>query len=139
VLHSSMNAEIGISREELNKISGHVISSAVEVHRHMGPGLLESIYQHCMVRELKSRELRVDQLVPVKLQYKSYMLNKEFFIDLLVEKEIIVELKSVDCIDTVHEAQLLSYLKLTDKRVGLLINFNVPLLKEGIRRMVNKY
>jgi GxxExxY protein len=138
-LLSNMNTELTPTREELNKISGIVISSAIEVHRHMGPGLLESIYQQCLIFELRSRDLRVAERVPVKLQYKTYILNKDFFLDLVVEDTVLVELKSIDGMSPVHDAQLLSYLKLTGKRLGLIINFNVPLLKEGIRRMVHNF
>jgi len=105
----------------------------------MGPGLLESIYQYCMAAELRSRGIRVDQMVPVTLHYKTSSLNKMFLIDMLIEKQIIVELKAVDEFAIVHEAQLLSYLKLADKRLGFLINFNVPLLKEGLKRIVNNF
>jgi GxxExxY protein len=125
------------SSEKLNVWSGEILSSAIEVHRHMGPGLLESIYQHCMVAELRSRNLQVQQLVPISLSYKKCTLEKNFLIDLVVESEIILELKAVEEIIPVHEAQILSYLKLTGKRLGLLINFNVPLLKHGIKRFVN--
>lgn len=89
--------------------------------------------------ELRMRNVRVSQLVPVSLSYKSLLLDKAFIIDILVESEIIVELKSVEELLDVHEAQLLSYLKLTKKRLGLLINFNVPLLKNGIKRMVHNF
>jgi len=105
----------------------------------MGPGLLESIYQNCLVAELRLRDLCVEQMVPVKLHYKSIPLEKVFLIDLLVEREIILELKAVEGIDPLYEAQLLSYLKLTDKRLGFIINFNVPLLKDGLKRMVHNF
>lgn len=128
-----------LDRETLNQLSHVVISGAIEVHRQMGPGLLESIYQECLMAELRMRNVRVSQLVPVSLSYKSLLLDKAFIIDILVESEIIVELKSVEELLDVHEAQLLSYLKLTKKRLGLLINFNVPLLKNGIKRMVHNF
>lgn len=105
----------------------------------MGPGLLESVYQHCLVSELRSRGVHVDQVVPVQLYYKSKALDKKFVIDVLIENEIILELKSVEGLDALHEAQLLSYLKLSDKRLGFLINFNVTLLKDGLKRMVNNF
>jgi len=134
-----MKSELLATREKLNQLSNVILSSAIEVHRHMGPGLLESIYQNCMVMELRSRGLRVDETVPVRLYYKSTALDKTFLIDLLIENELILELKAVDEIAPVHEAQLLSYLKLAEKRLGLLINFNVPLLKEGIKRLVHNF
>ncbi len=104
----------------------------------MGPGLLESVYQHCLLKELDERGLGVKTLLQVPLSYKGHLLNKDYVIDFLVEDEIILELKAVEGILPVHEAQLLSYLKLSNKRLGLLINFNVPLLKDGFRRLVNK-
>ena len=122
---------------ELNRLSGLVLNAAVIVHQEMGPGLLESVYQHCLVRELHSRALNVETNVPVPLLYKGHPLAKDYLIDILVEDEIILELKSVDGLLPVHQAQILSYLKLANKRLGLLINFNVPLLKDGIKRFVN--
>lgn len=105
----------------------------------MGPGLLESVYQHCMVKELRSRNLKVYTLVQVPLHYKGEMLNKDYIVDILVEDEIILELKAIEGILPVHEAQLISYLKLANKRLGFLINFNVPLLKNGFKRFVNNF
>lgn len=104
----------------------------------MGPGLLEAVYHHCMLSELRSRDITVDTLVTVPLYYNGNPLGKEYIIDLLVEEEIILELKSIEGILPVHEAQLISYLRLADRRLGFLINFNVPLLKNGFRRFVNK-
>ena len=104
----------------------------------MGPGLLEAVYQHCMVKELRSRGLFVSMMVPVPLHYKGEALNKDYVIDILVEDEIILELKAIEGILAVHEAQIISYLTLANKRLGFLINFNVPLLKQGFRRYVNK-
>ncbi len=104
----------------------------------MGPGLLEAVYHHCMLSELRSRDIAVDTLVTVPLYYNGNLLDKEYIIDLLVEEEIILELKSIEGILPVHEAQLISYLRLADRRLGFLINFNVPLLKNGFRRFVNK-
>lgn len=105
----------------------------------MGPGLLEAVYQQCLVKELTLQELSVATMVPVPLQYKGYTLNKDYVIDVLVEEEIILELKSVEAILPVHEAQIISYLKLANKRLGFLINFNVPILKSGFRRFVNNF
>lgn len=122
----------------LNHLSSVILDSAIAVHREMGPGLLEGVYHHCMVKELRSRQLSVDMMVPVCLHYKGELLNKDYVIDILVEGEIILELKAVEGILPVHEAQTISYLKLADKRLGFLINFNVPFLKQGFRRYVNK-
>jgi len=120
----------------LNHLGLKILKASIDVHSEMGPGLLESIYQHCMIKELRLRGVAVDQNVPVPLSYKGEVLNKEYVIDLLVENEIVIELKAVDGILPVHEAQLLSYLKLANKRLGYLINFNVPLLKKGIKRFL---
>ena len=127
------------SREELFKISGIILDACIAVHREMGPGLLESIYILCLCRELTLRELKVNREVLIPHFYKGHELSKDFRIDLLVEDEIILEIKAVDLIHPVHEAQIISYLKLTDKRLGFLINFNVPLLKNGFKRFVNNF
>jgi len=127
------------TREHLNHLGLMILKASISVHCEMGPGLLESIYQHCMIKELRLRGVAVDQNVPVPLSYKGEMLNKDYVIDLLVENEIVIELKAVDGILPVHEAQLLSYLKLANKRLGYLINFNVPLIKEGFHRFVNGF
>lgn len=121
----------------LNMLSRKVIGSAIDVHREVGPGLLESVYQRCMLEELARRELKVGCSVSMPITYKGKVIDKEYVIDLLVEDQIIIELKSVENILPVHEAQIISYLKLADKRLGLLINFNVPILKLGIKRFVN--
>lgn len=126
------------SADELNELSGIILNCSLAVHKELGPGLLESVYQQCMVAEIGSRGLRVEQLVPVKLHYKGEPLKKDFIVDTLVEQEIVLEIKSVDLLLKVHEAQLITYLKLTNKRLGLLINFNVPLIKNGFKRFVNK-
>jgi GxxExxY protein len=123
--------------DELNQLSGIILKASISVHSEMGPGLLESVYQHCLIRELDERGLAIKTLLHVPLSYKGHLLNKDYIIDFLVEDEIIIELKAVEGILAVHEAQLLSYLKLSNKRLGLLINFNVPLIKNGFRRIVN--
>jgi len=126
-------------RKRLNELGLKILKASISVHSEMGPGLLESVYQHCMVRELQSRGVSVGQTVAVPLSYKGESLNKDYVIDLLVEEEIIIELKSVDGLLPIHEAQLLSYLKLANKQLGYLINFNVPLIKQGFRRFVNGF
>ena len=126
-------------REQLNSLGLKVLKAAISVHSEMGPGLLESVYQHCMIKELQRRQVSVAHTVPVPLFYKGVPLNKDYVIDLLVEQAIIIELKSVDGLLPIHEAQLISYLKLADKRLGYLINFNVPLIKQGFRRFVNNF
>ena len=105
----------------------------------MGPGLLESIYELCLIEELKQKKLNIKNQVSIPLLYKNTVLSKDFKIDILVENEIIIELKAVETILPVHKAQLISYLKLADKRMGFLINFNVALIKDGIQRIVNNY
>ncbi|HMG89754.1 MAG TPA: GxxExxY protein [Chryseolinea sp.] len=126
-------------RESLNELGLKILKASISVHSEMGPGLLESVYQHCMVRELQLKGVSVAQTVPVPLSYKGEPLNKDYIIDLLVEEEIIIELKSVDGLLPIHEAQLLSYLKLANKQLGYLINFNVPLIKQGFKRFVNGF
>ncbi|CAN5339416.1 GxxExxY protein [soil metagenome] len=126
-----------MERFRYDVLSGVILDAAISVHKEMGPGLLESVYQHCMLQELRSRSILVKEACVVPLVYKKEILTKEYVIDILVENEIILELKAVEKILTVHEAQLISYLKLADKRLGLLINFNVPLLKYGFKRFVN--
>tara|TARA_R110000868_G_scaffold128624_1_gene336830 strand:+ start:1275 stop:1661 length:387 start_codon:yes stop_codon:yes gene_type:complete len=122
--------------EELAK---EIFLASLEVHKIMGPGLLESVYELCLLRELQLRNISAECQVTIPLQYKGFNLSKEYKIDILVEEQIIIELKTVDAILPVHEAQLISYLKLADKRMGFLINFNVPLIKSGFGRFVNKY
>jgi len=125
------------SAEYLNELSSIILKSAIAVHQEMGPGLLEGVYQQCMILELGNRGLVVNQMIPVQLHYKGTPINKTYMIDMLVEDEIILELKSVDGLLKIHEAQILSYLRLTNKRLGFLVNFNVTLLKQGFRRFVN--
>jgi len=125
--------------EELNYLSKEILDAAISVHKEMGPGLLEAVYHHCMKKELSLREIRSVSMVPIPLIYKGYSLHKDYIIDILVEDEIILELKSIEGILPVHEAQIISYLKLADKRLGFLVNFNVPLLKKGFRRFVNRF
>jgi GxxExxY protein len=118
-------------------LSGEVIGAAIEVHRALGPGLLESAYELALERELLLLGLDVRRQVPVPLQYKGANLGDGFRIDLVVNDALIVELKAVEQLLPLHEAQLLTYLRLTGKPLGLLINFNVKTLKEGIRRVAN--
>ena len=125
--------------QELDRLSKIILNASIEVHREMGPGLLESIYELCLLEELKRQHLNVQHQVSIPLFYKDVELSKDFRIDILVENEIILEIKSVDTLLPVHEAQIISYLKLTDKRLGFLINFNVALLKHGFKRFVNKF
>jgi GxxExxY protein len=113
-----------------------IISAAIEVHKNLGPGLLENVYSFCLGLELEFRGLRFQKELDVPLHYKTRKIDRFLRLDFLVEDEIVLELKSLDTIMPVHEAQLLTYLKLTGKQVGLLINFNIPLLKDGILRRI---
>ena len=128
-----------MEREAFDRITLGIIQAAIEVHRHLGPGLLENIYHECLVRELRIRGLGViyDERIPV--YYKGELLNARYHIDLLVEDAVIVELKAIETVLPVHCAQVLTYLRLTEKRVGLLINFNVSYLRQGVRRIVNNF
>lgn len=121
-----------------NQISGIVIGKAIEVHTALGPGLLESAYQECLYHELINENLRVEKEKPMPVIYKDIKLDHGYRLDLLVENKVVVEIKTVDTLIDVHTAQVLTYLKLGDYKLGLLINFNVALLKNGIKRLVNK-
>ena len=118
------------------QLTDAIIGAAIEVHRHLGPGLLESAYEECLCEELRSKGIRFQRQRPLPLEYKGKKLDCGYRLDLVVENKIIVEIKAVDGLAPIHEAQLLTYLRLSGKRVGLLVNFNVPLLKDGIKRMV---
>ncbi len=124
---------------EINEITERIIEFAIKVHRVLGPGMLESTYEACLVHELRKSGLQVRDQVKLPVVYDGIVLEEAYRLDVIVEELVIVEIKSVEKIHPVHEAQLLSYLKLSDKRIGLLINFNVTLLKEGIKRIANKY
>ena len=123
--------------ERLNAISHQVIGAAMEVHRAMGAGLLEVVYAECLAMELGFRGLKVEREVPVPLVYKGCSVRHTFRLDLLVEGELVVEVKAVDELSSVHQAQLLTYLKLTGLRLGMLMNFNVAVMREGVKRVVN--
>ena len=123
--------------EEINRITEKIIGAAIEVHRTLGPGLLESAYETCLSFELAERGLEVDRQKPLPIVYKGNRLDAGYRLDLLVEDQVIVEIKAVDKIAPIHQSQLLSYLKLSGCEVGLLINFNVLVLKNGIKRVIN--
>ena len=127
-----------MSREKLEKIGKQIIDAAYCVHKTLGPGLLESAYEACLVMELIIRGFKVERQKALPVFYKGKKLDVGYRLDLLVENEIIIELKAVEKLLPIHEAQLISYLKLSDKRLGYLINFNVTLIKNGIKRKVNK-
>jgi len=138
-LSAPRGAEMQLSNDEINERTGEVVDAAMKVHNFRGPGLLESSYEACLAHELKLRGLSISTQLPIPLVYEGLQLEVGYRADLLVENAIIVELKAVDKLIPVHEAQLLSYLRLTGFRVGLLINFHEEHLKDGIRRRVNRF
>jgi GxxExxY protein len=122
---------------DFNDLTGNIIGAAIEVHKTLGPGLLESSYEECLCREFDLRKIAYRRQVPVPLEYKGMKLDCGYRLDVLVEDVVILEIKSCESIEPIHEAQLLTYLKLTGHKVGLLINFNVAVLKDGIKRIAN--
>ena len=120
-----------------DKASNIIIGAAIEVHKFLGPGLLESAYQECLYYELRKRRLTVRQQVPMPVVYKEIHLDRGYRMDLLVENKVVVELKTVECFTDVHIAQLLTYLRLGNYKLGLLINFHTSLLRDGIKRYIN--
>jgi GxxExxY protein len=127
------------TKEHLNNLGGIILDAAITVHKELGPGLLESAYELALARELALRDVNVRTQIPVELRYKEVSLGKAYVMDLLVEDEIIIEVKSVEAMNPIYTAQLITYLKLADKKLGYLINFNVPLLKEGFKRIVHDF
>lgn len=123
--------------KEEDKLSKEIIGAAIEVHSHLGPGLLESAYEECLCREMSIRGLTFERQKPLAVSYKGVKLDCGYRLDVVVGGLVILELKAVDQVESIHEAQLLTYLKLLDLKLGILINFNVPLLKDGIKRIVN--
>ena len=121
---------------KFDELSNRVIGCALEVHRHLGPGLLETTYEQCFAYELKMADMLFKLQHPLPVQYKDIKLDCGYRVDLLINDTIIVELKSVEKVLPIHQAQLLTYMKLSDISIGLLINFNVKYLKDGIKRMV---
>ena len=126
-------------RERLNKITEEIIGTAIEVHRVVGPGLLESAYEACLVFEFRERGLKVEQQKPLPVIHKTVRLDCGCRLDIVVESAVIVEIKAGERLNSIHEAQLLSYLRLYGCKLGLLVNFHVPMLKNGIRRVVNEF
>ena len=122
-----------------NAITGEIIGAAIEVHRHLGPGLLESVYRDCLWNEFGLRRLAVEKEVALPVRYKDTEISSGYRIDLLVQRSVIVELKAVEALLPIFTAQLLSYLRMSGLKLGLLINFNVTQLKDGVRRVVNNF
>ena len=131
---SSTDSEV----DELNRLSNETIGAAIEVHRHLGPGLLESAYESCLCWELRQRGFDVENQVPVPIRYKGIALDEGYRIDLLVEGKLLLELKSIDKVLPIHTAQVLTYLKMTGLKMALILNFNVSLMRSGIKRIVNQ-
>ena len=122
-----------------NEITERIIGAVIEVHRHLGPGLLESIYEECLCYELNQIGLCFQRQVPLPINYKGIKLESAYKMDLLVEDAIVVEIKATEDTPPVYAAQVLTYLKSSNKRLGLLINFNVPVLRNGLKRIANRY
>lgn len=128
-----------MTKQEYETLGDKILRCAIEVHRNLGPGLLESVYEICLIAELKREEIFAINQVELPIYYKGEKLNKTFVIDILVENSIVVELKSVEILLPVHEIQLLTYMKLGNYKLGYLLNFNESIMKYGIKRKVNNY
>ena len=122
---------------DLNQLTGEIIGAAIEVHKTLGPGLLESAYEECFCRELELKKIPYERQKELPIEYKGVRLNCGYRLDVIVSNKVILEIKSCESILPIHEAQLLTYLKLTGIKIGILINFNVPMLKDGIKRIAN--
>jgi len=131
------HTEITEMKKKLNMITENIIGAAIDVHRELGPGLLESSYEVCLAHELAKRGLHFERHKELPITYQEVRIDCGYRIDLLVESEVIVELKAIEKLQPIHQAQLLTYLKLSGCRVGLIINFNLRILKDGIKRLVN--
>jgi len=123
----------------LNQLSSKIIGAAIEVHKALGPGLLESAYEECLCHELELRGINFERQKPLPIKYKDVRLDCGYRLDILVDNQIVLELKSCEQIEPIHKAQLLTYLRLADLTLGLLLNFNVPVMKDGIVRIVNEF
>jgi GxxExxY protein len=121
----------------INDLTKTIIGAAIEVHKALGPGLLESVYEECLSHELSLAKVSYERQVPLPITYKAHSLDCGYRLDFVVENTVVLELKAVDVVQRIHEAQLLTYLKLGGWPIGLLINFNVPLLTKGIKRIVH--
>jgi len=128
-----------LATDALNHISNVVIGAAIEIHRALGPGLLESVYEECLAWELQQKGLVVQRQVNIPIRYKALHIENAYRADLLVQNELIIELNSIDAFQPIHTAQLLTYLKLMDIRLGLLLNFKVEQMRSGIKRIVNNF
>ncbi len=124
---------------DFNRLTRRVIGAAMTVHQTLGPGLLESAYQHCLAIELQEHGIRFDQQVPLPLSYRGHALDCSYRLDFVVERCLVLEIKAVEALAPIHQAQLLSYLRMGGYKVGLLINFHTTLLKNGLKRVVNDF
>ena len=127
------------NQKDYKQLASDIIACCIDVHRELGPGLLESVYEECLEFVLQERNIKTERQKEIPIHFKGRKLDKTFKLDLLIEDLIVLELKTVESILPVHEAQLVSYLKLSNKKLGLLVNFNSHLLKDGIRRKVNNF
>ena len=123
---------------DIEEIGRNIVHSAIKVHKALGPGLLESVYQKCLAYELGKTGLTVACEVPLPVKYETVIIDAGFRIDMMIQRTVIIENKTVEKLLPIHQAQLLTYLKLTNLKLGFLLNWNVPLMKDGIKRMVNK-
>lgn len=128
-----------MTNEQLNELGAEILDACIEVHRILGPGLLESAYENALLEEFLIRNINCQSQVPIELIYKNKNISKGYVLDMVIEDEIILELKAVENLLPIFEAQLYTYLKLSDRKLGYSINFNVPLLKNGFKRMVYKF
>jgi GxxExxY protein len=128
-----------MTREQFNEVGKQILDSCITVHKELGPGLLESVYVFALLKEFELRGIKAIPKIGVPLFYKGYNTGKYYEMDILIENEIILEAKAVDKMHPVYEAQMISYLKLANKKLGYLVNFNVPLLKDGFRRFINNF
>ncbi len=126
-----------LNDDSLNQLTGLILAAAIEVHRILGPGLLESIYIECLEHELRARGLAFVRQLTVPITYKGTRLRSSYRVDLIVDDRVVVEVKSVDVLAPVYKAQVLTYMRVTGKPAGLLINFNVPRLMDGVKRLIN--
>jgi GxxExxY protein len=126
-------------KDRLDQITRNIIGAAIEVHKTLGPGLLESAYEVCLAHELRQLGYKIEQQKPLPVIYKDVKLDCGYRLDLVVEDAVIVEIKAIEQLAPIHDAQVISYLRLADRRVGLLINFHVRLLKDGVKRIVNNF
>ncbi len=128
-----------MTRERYNELGGIILDACIAVHKELGPGLLESVYVYALLKEFEIREIKAVAKIAIPLFYKGYDTGKYYEMDLLVEDEIVIELKSAEIMNPVYMAQIISYLKLSDKRLGYLVNFNVVKLIDGFKRVVNNF